>query len=434
MRNLHLSPVIVASCVVWLFAGGWYPSPGLNGMSAAVQAGDWPQILGPHRTGAATDEQLLPQWPAGGPQQLWQVPVGSGFAGVAVQQQRVVVFSREDDQEVVRLHAAETGRPLWTAVSPCAYVGGVSSDKGPRCVPLMHQGRVYVFGVEGRLRCLQLADGKEVWSRDTTADFDPLEGYFGVGSTPVVAGNLLLANVGGRDGSSVVAFDLETGRTVWQTFDDSASYSSPIVVQVGGVSQAIVVTRLHVLGLDPATGRQLFQMPFGMRGPTVNGATPVLLGDRLFLSSSYRIGSLLIQLEGGTARELWRDPELLATQYATPVQVGGHLYAVDGRQDAGPGSAVLKCLDVTGRKVLWQQEGFDYGTLLAAGQQLLFLTCGGELIQLAADPARYVEVQRATVLNPTESGYRLPALSRGQLYVRDDAVLKCLQVGSAAVR
>ena len=397
--------------------------------SRSGSAGDWPQILGPNRDGRATDEKLLTNWGSSGPATLWQIPVGDGFAGVAVQGSRVAEFSRQGAQEVVRLLDAVTGKVFWTSASPCNYRGGVSSDKGPRCVPLIHQDRVYVFGVEGLLRCLSLSDGAEIWKVDTTAQYEPLEGYFGVGSTPVISGNRIIVNVGGRDNSAIVAFDTGTGKAVWQAFDDAASYSSPRVVVVGGVAHALVVTRLHVVSLDPATGAVRFQLPFGMRGPTVNGASPVLVGNQLFLSASYRIGSLLAGIGRDGANEVWRDEELLATQFATPIAVGNTLFAVDGRQDEGRGAGSLKCIDTTARKVLWQKSGFDYGTLLFADNQLLFLTSGGELIQFDASTKNYVERQRAAVLEATDSGYRLPALSSGRLFVRDDSTLKCLKVG-----
>jgi hypothetical protein len=163
------------------------------------------------------------------------------LAGVAVAGDRVIGFSREGRSEVVRCYAAADGSVQWEAKAECAYQGGVSSDKGPRCVPLIADDRVYVLGVEGRLRCLQLQDGRELWQRDTERDFRPLEGYFGVGSTPVLHAKRLIVNVGGREDASIVAFDTETGKTVWQVFTDAASYSAPVVVRSG--RQAILAAR-----------------------------------------------------------------------------------------------------------------------------------------------------------------------------------------------
>ncbi|MEZ6123486.1 MAG: PQQ-binding-like beta-propeller repeat protein [Planctomycetaceae bacterium] len=399
-----------------------------------VSAGDWPQILGPSRNGTASAEALLPKWDSE-LTVLWESPVGSGFAGAAVSGERAVMFFRNDESEIVRCVRVTDGKMMWEAVGECHYRGGVSSDKGPRCVPLISEDRVYVLGVEGLLRCLRLSDGQEVWKQDLQTRYNPLAGYFGVGSTPVIHDQHLIVNVGGRGEDSIVAFDINTGEPTWKAFDDSASYSSPVIASVDGEPIAIVVTRLNLVGLDPQTGSVRFSFPFGARGPTVNGATPIITGESVFVSASYHIGSLLVQLPTKTsaAREIWRDADLLATQYATPVAAADHseiLFAVDGRQDGGPGSASVRCLDVKHRKVLWEQTGFDYGTLVRVSDELLLLTCGGDLYRLKASVDGYQEVARRKVQNETDRGYRLPALANGRLFVRDDDTLKCLHVGT----
>ncbi|MCA9062269.1 MAG: PQQ-like beta-propeller repeat protein [Planctomycetaceae bacterium] len=420
MRVESIIPRITAVCVIMVTTG--MLSPGAVG-------GDWPQILGPNRTGIAADEQLA-MWPADGPKLLWSQPVGEGFAGVAVSGQVVVAFHREGAEEVVEAFRVGDGRRLWRSPFACSYRGGISSDNGPRCVPLISQHSVFVLGVSGQLRALSLEDGTPVWSRDLEADYSPAEGYFGVGSTPVLHEGRLIVNVGSRNDAAVVAFDAKTGKSLWQTFADTASYSSPIIAPAGTTNHAVVITRLNLVALDPVSGDVKWQFPFGQRGPTVNGATPVVLGDHLFVSSSYNIGSMLIRIGGNDpAAMLWRDTDLLATQYATPVEHNGLLYAVDGRQDAGPGRASLKCIDVLNRRILWEEPGFDYGSLVRVGDEFLFLTCSGELIRFQADSAKYREVSRSRILNQTDSGYRLPAVSNGRLFVRDDETLKVLEVG-----
>ena len=120
---------------------------------------------------------------------------------------------------------------------------------------------------------------------------------------------------------------------------------------------------------------------------------------------------------------------LLATQYATPIKYGDVLFAVDGRQDVGPAS--LCCIDPLNEKVLWRNDGFDYGTLVRVKDELLFLTCEGDLIRFKANTLGFNEVSRHQILEPTPRGYRLPAISDGALYVRDDSTLKCFQVGAS---
>ncbi|MEP3480834.1 MAG: PQQ-binding-like beta-propeller repeat protein [Fuerstiella sp.] len=411
-------------CVLFTFAA-WLGS--LLVPNSSVIAGDWPQILGPNRTGVAVGETLLKAWPAEGPTQVWSKPVGSGFAGVSVVGTTAVVFHRKASEEIVEAVRVADGQTLWASAAPCNYRSGISSDSGPRCVPVIHKSNVITFGAAGNLRCLDFVSGKELWARDVQTDFGAPEGYFGSGSTPLIYKQLVIVNVGSRKSAAVVAFDLNTGKTIWQTFDDTASYSAPIVTTVEGKDVAIVVTRLNALLLDPASGKLLSEFPFGMRGPTVNGATPVMLGDRVLLSSSYRVGSVLASV-GDKFSDIQNSGEsLLATQYATPIVDGDVVFAVDGRQDSG--EATLKCFDPLKEQILWEKRGFDYGTLIRADGQYLFLTCGGELIRFEDSTLRYKEISRHQVLNATRQGYRLPAISNGKLFVRDDGVLKCLQVG-----
>ncbi len=403
--------------------------------AAAAEAGDWPQILGPQRNGIATGEQLLESWGSQGPRTQWTADVGEGFAGVAVVGNRVVTFYRDGREEIVQSLDAVTGRSQWQTASACSYSGGVSNDTGPRCVPVITGDAVITFGVEGRLQCLQLSTGSRLWERDTTADFSPLEGYFGAGSTPVVAGDRVLVNVGGREGNSVVAFDLATGRTLWTVFSDNASYSAPIVTEYDGRQLALVITRLHLTGIDVVSGRLQFAIPFGARGPTVNAATPLLTGDKVFVTASYGIGSRLISLADPEAAAVERDEMILATQYATPVAAAERsdlIFAVDGRQDAGSGQASLKCVDLATWKVLWEERGLDYGSLIRVNKELLMLTCGGELIRFEANSRGFRVSARHQVQESTDRGYRLPAIANGRLFIRDDAKLRCLQVGKSS--
>ena len=179
---------LLGLCLLWIVTMRTQP----------LLAGDWPQILGPNRNGVATEERLRRDWGNEKPAELWQCDVGEGLAGVAVAKERVILFHRLGDEQVVEALAADTGKRLWKHHWPTHYRSRISTDSGPRCVPLVHQDSVYVHGAEGHLVCLGLNDGKQRWWRDTAVDFGVLEGYFGAGSTPIVADNLLLLNVGGR--------------------------------------------------------------------------------------------------------------------------------------------------------------------------------------------------------------------------------------------
>jgi outer membrane protein assembly factor BamB len=400
---------------------------------AQAEAGDWPQILGPNRNGVAVDEQLAGALPAAGPATVWRRDAGSGFAGVAVSKGTAILFHRVGDEEIVEAMHAATGKVHWKSPFPASYVPSYTDDAGPRAVPIITRDRVFVYGAMGGLRALELSTGKVLWERKTYEEFnskrpfhgEPAEGYFGIASSPLVEGDKVIVNVGGdEDNSGIVAFAAETGRTVWRATRARASYSSPVAVTVSGMRHVIVVTRLSVVSLDPATGRVRFEFPFGRTGPTVTAANPVILDGHLFVTASYGIGSALAKIGGDSADVLWRDREILASQYATCVEKDGHLFGIHGRQDGPP--AELRCFDPKTRKVLWREPEFGYATLIRCGDRLLILKTDGTLVLAAANPNGYKELASARICEDTARA--LPALSGGLLYVRDTSQLKCLDL------
>ena len=390
-------------------------------------AGDWPQILGLHRNGQAEGETLDNAWPETGPAVKWQRAAGSGFAGLAVSQNIAILFHRVGEQEIVEAMQAQTGESLWKQASSVNYRGSFNPNDGPIAVPLIYKNRVYVFGISGFLRCLDLKSGKQIWSRNTHKEFDAGEGYFGVGSTPIIVEDRLIVNVGGkRKNAGVVAFSLDKGFTLWQTLQDDASYSSPISAYLYGKYYAIFITRQHLVGLSPQNGNVLFQFPFGKRGPTVNGANPVLVGNHVFATASYGIGGLWTQIDRGNAREVWRNNKIMSSQYTTPILYDGSLIGIDGRQDVG--SARLICFNPQTQKIQWSQNDFGYATLLEADNKLIILKTDGTLVLAEASKEAYKELGRAQVLSLTTRA--LPALSNGLLFVRDEKTVKCLQLQS----
>lgn len=388
-------------------------------------AGDWPQILGPHRNGAADEESIRDAFPASGLPTEWERPVGRGFAGVAVSEKTVVLFHRLGDQEVVEALDAATGDVRWKSEHVTSYVPSFVEDDGPRCVPVIHRGRVYVCGAQGVLKCLDLKTGETHWIRRTHEDFGAREGYFGAGSSPIIVGDRLLVNVGGRrPNTSIVAFDLKSGDTLWSSVTDEASYSSPVAATVDGATHAIFVTRLNAVSVDPANGRVRFQFRFGQRGPTVNGANPVVLGDKLFLTASYGVGAVLAGLSEDGAKELWRRDDVMSSQYTTPIEHRGLLFGIDGRQDVPP--ANLRCFNPQTGKIHWTEEAFGYATLIKADGKLLIQKTDGELVLAELNSDRYIEKSRTRLLTGTIRA--LPALADGRYFVRNDRVLKCVDL------
>jgi outer membrane protein assembly factor BamB len=389
-------------------------------------AGDWPQILGPARTGiAAADEKLADRWPEAGPPVRWRREVGAGYAGLAVTGDRAVLFHRQAAEEIVEALDVATGKTLWRSGHATGFRPQVGGGDGPLCTPVVHAGKVVTCGGQGVLSCDDLASGRRLWSRATHREFNAPEGYFGAGSTPLVVAGSVIVNVGGRGDAGVVAFDLETGKTLWQRTAEAASYSAPVAVDVGGGPHVLMVARLSCLLIDAATGDVRWTFPFGQRGPTVNAASPVVIGgDRFLVTSAYGVGCVCAAFDRAAAKPVWQGEGPLATQYCTPLLIGDHLYCIDGRDDVPP--ADLVCVAAATGREAWRERGFGYGTLVAADGKLLAAKTAGELVLLRATPAGVETLARCRPLPGTLRA--LPALSRGKLYLRDDATLICLDL------
>ena len=387
-------------------------------------ATDWPQILGPNRDGIAVNQQIRREWQDASPKELWSHPTGQGLAGVAVAKGRAILFHRLDDQEIVEALDANTGKPLWKQSWPTNYVSTISPDSGPRCVPVIHGESVYAHGAEGQLVCLSLDDGSIRWQRNTAIDFDVRQSYFGSGSTPIVVGDLLLLNVGGRKDAGIVAFSLADGKTVWQLPDEQASYSSPVFAKLDGVEHALFITRYNFLSLDPQNGSIRFSIPFGQRGPTVNAANPVLLGNHAFLSASYNIGARWVKLSTDAAEEVWDSDDIMSSQYSTCVVYENNLYGIDGRQDGPPGN--LRCFDPATGGVHWSKPSFGMATLIRTGNTLVVMKTDGQLVLVDANPNEYHELARFQLLHGTTRA--LPALAQSRLFLRNESELKCFDL------
>lgn len=388
-------------------------------------AGDWPQILGPARNGIAVSEKVSDSFPASGPTKMWEAKVGSGFAGVAVSGKVTVLFHRVGDEDTITAYEAATGDQLWSRGFKTNFQPSIVEDDGPRAVPTIHNGRVYAYASNGGLYCVDLMKSGEVtWQRRTHQEFHAPSGYFGAGSSPLVEGKTLIVNVGGdKDGAGIVAFDLGTGETVWQATSEQASYSSPVAVTLDGTRHLLCITRLNLVSLDPATGMERFRTPFGQRGPTVNGAVPVLMKSQVLLTASYGIGAELLSIHPKSIDVVWSGA-VLSSQYTTPIVDDGAVYGVDGRQDGGP--IALKCFDPQTRKVHWTKPGIGYATLIAADGKLLLMQTDGTLKVIKLDKMSYQELASLKLLSGTTRA--LPALADGRFYVRNESTLKCVNL------
>ena len=429
-------------------------------------ADDWPRFLGPQANGTSAETGLLDAWPTNGPVVLWEKAIGTGYGVPSIRENRLVFHHRRGDEEIVECLEAATGKSLWQFTNPSKYQDPYGYNNGPRCTPLLTSNRCYTFGAEGKLICLELASGKLVWQRDTGngIDFNVPNAFFGVGSTPILEGGLILAMVGGQPDSGMVAFDAATGKTVWesvgrknwegvpmtgwpgerkvqwQSWEKQASYSTPLAVTIQGRRQVLCLTRQGLVSLDPRTGEVNFSFWFrSVATDSVNAMTPVVVDDLILISGAYyRVGSVLLQVQPGgkSVQEVWRGTAL-EIHWNTPVYHDGNLYAFSGRNEP---DARFRCVEFKTGIVKWDRDEhwvphstptpavYGRGSGIKADGKLIVLGEGGLLGLFQLNPEHPVEVSRAQIPQLHYPCWAAPVLARKRLYLRSEDHLVCLDL------
>jgi outer membrane protein assembly factor BamB len=390
-----------------------------------VSASDWPQWLGPTRDGVSPE--AVQPW-QGELKTLWHHSVGEGHSSPIVARGKVFLHSRVrgTSKEEVQAWDAVSGKMLWRQ----EYDRGLFNNEygnGPRSTPLYNDGLLYTLGVTGILTCWEADSGSQKWQHNLLQDYNAANLFFGVSTSPMVVGDLLLVMVGGKN-ASIVALEKKSGKPRWQVGSDKAAYASPMLTTQGNKQLAVFLTAAHLLAVDPQEGKIVWEAP--LRDLlSESSSTPVRASDYLFATSVTYGGVLykLVEKEGRpNVDRVWHERKLTC-YFGTPIAIGDHLYAVTGSLRQPP-QANLHCVEIKTGKVIWTKEkvGKYHATLLRVQDRLLMLEEGGDLVLIEPTASAYKELARAKVCSNT---WAHPALSDGRFYVRDGNELRCVVLG-----
>ena len=441
------------------------------GLAKAVAA-DWQQLLGPRADGTSSETGLLSAWPSGGPKVIWKKQIGTGYSAPSIRDGRLVLFHRIGNEQIVEALDAKTSKPVWRHVSPTRYRDPFGYNNGPRCTPLLTEKHCYTFGAEGVLLCLDVKTGKPVWQRKTAEEFQVSEAFFGVGASPVLEGNLLIVMVGGQPNSTMVAFDKDTGKTIWQSagrdtwqgkpaigwpgeplvrwsgFEKLASYATPTLATIHNRRTLFCLTRQGLVSMDPKTGMVNFSRWFRSRvNDTVNAANPVVVGNQVFCSAAYYgVGSFLLDIaeDGKRFTEVWSTSErrktnrriepVLGIHWTTPILHDGHLYAFSGRNEP---DALFRCVELKNGRVKWSRDErwraysskqpnvYGRGSAIMADGKLFVLGEGGLLGLFEVNATKPVELGRHQVPELHYPCWAAPILSDKRMVIRSEDYLIC---------
>ena len=393
-------------------------------------AADWPQHLGPHRNGMADlSEAALPEKFASEIPVLWEKELGSGFAGPAVAQGKVIVFHREGDEVVIESLDAAGGKPAWKWTAPTDYRDSFGMDEGPRATPTIAEGRVFAHGADGMLFALDAASGKLLWSFDSRAETNSPQGFFGRACSPLVLGDRVIFTPGGtRLGkpAGVVALDAATGKLIWHSVEDEASCSSPVTYGDPAKPRLLCWMRNDLWSLDAATGKVRHHKRLRSKmDASVNAATPIAVGEGdYFLSAGYGVGGSVWGMEPDDEPFEPTDlGDIFESHYSTPVFHDYHIYGFHDRQETGQH---LRCVDMNEGKVRWNGPRVPGGSAILVHDKLVCVTEQGELWIVKASPEKFEQIHVQQILR---AGHRsLPAFADGVLYARDGRKMVSLRL------
>ncbi|HEX7181309.1 MAG TPA: PQQ-binding-like beta-propeller repeat protein [Thermoanaerobaculia bacterium] len=410
-----------------------FPFPVLSLTLTLLAAGpaaalDWPQFRGVNRDGVSAETGLPRSWPAEGPRVVWKRAIGEGYSGISVAGDRLYTMDSDGTAEYVLALEAGTGKEVWRVPAGPKLID--SMGNGPRTTPTLDGGTVYAMGSHGRLLALKAADGAKIWEVDLPQAFGAKRPTWGYSGSPLIDGDLLILEVGGKDGRGVVAFEKATGKVRWGALDGDAAYSSPVVMTIGGIKQYVMPRRA---GSQTVALRPDGSVHWTHPGPfSVIASALFIPPDKVYVSGGDDAGAVLMRIktEGGTeggkatAEELWKT-RTMKNHFNNAVLVGPHLYGFD--------NATFKCLSVATGEQAWASRGLGKGSLLVAdGNLLIVLSDTGPLLLVEATPDAYTELARFQAMEG--KAWTAPALANGRLYLRDHDEIVALEMKASGAR
>ena len=396
---------------------------GILSLSASVSnrtLDDWPQWRGKNRDGIATEKGLLKTWPADGPALAWRTTgAGEGYSSFSAAHGRLYTMGARGGTEYVMAFDAATGKKLWERESGQRF----SNDQGdgPRSTPVVDGTQLYALGASGDLTSLEAATGKVAWTVNVLQKFGGSNIRWGLSESPLVLQDRILVNAGGR-GASIVALKKTDGSELWRSGNDDAGYSSAVAHTVSGIPIAIFFTDANAVGVDTRDGRQLWKYARASNR-TANIATPIVRGNRVFVSSDYGTGAALLELtaSGNTmnAKEVYFTNEM-RNHHASSILVGDHLY--------GFSSAILTAMKFDTGEVAWKDRSVGKGSMIFADDRLYLFSERGTVGLAEANPAGYKEHGRFQLKTGSSPTWSHPVVANGKLFLRDQDTIYAYDV------
>jgi outer membrane protein assembly factor BamB len=380
-------------------------------------AADWPQWRGARRDGSASPEGLTADWKKTPPRVIWKAKVGTGFSSIAVSGGMALTVGNQKGSDTVYAFDATDGTVKWKHSYPCD-LAPLRHEGGPFATPTVNGGRVYTLSKLGQLFCLKLATGKVVWKADLVAATGSQRETYGFAGSPLIVGKVVIVSAG----SAGAGFDADTGKLIWKSKPHvKPGHASPVLISVGKDKKpgVLVMGKTLMSIVNTADGSLIAQQALVGQGSRIYKIPdPLVIGDSVFVTSTYGYVCTRIKLAGGKFSQVWKNKNLTSKIFS-PALVDGHI--VGGHLERW-----FRCIDPATGEIKWEDKSFA-GNLIRAGKLSLILTTTGDLILADVSAKGFKELGRASVLKG--KCWTMPALADGKAYCRNaDGDLVCVDV------
>ncbi len=369
-----------------------------------VIADDWHQFHGPNRDRISNETGWRTNWSDDDPKVLWKKSIGIGFSSMSIVGDRVFTMGNTNNQETVWCFDVKTGEKVWSHTYDCELFPK-NHEGGPGGTPTIDNESVYTVSKEGYMYCLDVKTGKVKWEKDLKKEFDAKMPTWRFALSPLLEGDRLVLDVG-----LAVVLNKKTGDLIWKSANYGSAYSSPIAFDFNGKRCFAIVPAFGLVVLDASSGKEIGKFKWETRYD-VNAATPLVMGNKFFLSSGYKKGGSMVEMSAdGEIKELWHNP-LMRNHMNATIFWKDYLYGFD--------EGKLKCINAKTGADVWEQRGLGKGSLMLADGKLIILSEKGELVVAEANGAAFKPLCRKQVL----SGrcWTVPVLANGNIYCRNAA-------------
>jgi outer membrane protein assembly factor BamB len=394
----------------WRVAGVVF---GIVAMGAAAAAQDWPQWRGPSRDGTIAAFKEPAKWPATLTKR-WNVEVGSGYATPLVVGNRLYVFTRQGDNEVMRALDAGTGKEIWRTSYAAPFKMNPATaphGPGPKSTPTFANNRLFTLGISGIVTAFDANTGRQIWQRPA----GPVEPLYHTGMSPLVVGNLMILHVGGHDNGALTAFDAATGKEQWRWTGDGPAYGSPLLFNLSGTPQIVTFTQKYFVGVSLDGGKLLWQRPFTTPS-TTTAQTPILFKD-LVIEMGRNNGVTAFRAtpagDRWTTTNAWHTDDV-SMHLSDAVAADGVLFGLSHLN-----SGQYFALDLETGRVLWKSEPrqAQHAAIARAGNTVFSLEDDSELVVIRLNRERFDPIARYKVAG-TDT-WSQPVVSGNRIFVKD---------------